>query len=143
MSTNPELNKTICVGSPRELLELLPSALGSMPSNCTALIRVNSDGIVVGVETFSPAEVDNGELTARIGELSSDTCDLVVAYFIESAEWYGKETDHDNFEISDDQLLDILQVRGGKWRSLMCTNEDCCPADGHALPVANAVEVGA
>lgn len=141
MSTNLELNKTICVGSPRELLELLPSALGSMPSNCTAVIRFDSE-FVVGVETFSPAEVDNGELTARIGELSSDTCELVVAYFIESAEWYGKDTEN-KFTISDDQLLDILQVRGGKWRSLLCADETCCPADGRDLPVAETAKAGA
>jgi hypothetical protein len=31
-------------------------------------------------------------------------------------------------------LLDVLVVQHGRWRSLMCRDAACCPAEGRLLP---------
>ncbi len=32
------------------------------------------------------------------------------------------------------RLLDVLVVQDGRWRSLMCQDVACCPAEGRLLP---------
>ncbi len=42
-------------------------------------------------------------------------------------------------EVSDDvHVLDVLRIRNKRWRSVMCTDNSCCPHDGIAI---NSAEV--
>ncbi len=127
--------------SPQDLVEMVPYLLGFHPT----------DSIVVVAVEGGAGELSRIGVVARIDRLplenADQTLDHVFAAVCRSgahrvvAVWYGsavheRELDelHRAAGRAACELFDVLCVTEGRWRSLVCDDERCCPADGRPVP---------
>lgn len=120
------MTATITLTTPAAVVAALPRLAGYVPAGQVAVVAMA--GRRVGFVSVAPPAIarewavsgraDRAMAQARI------TRAIVVGYDV---------TDADTRAVADGLpvlVLDTLAVAGGRWRSLDCTDPDCCPAEG-------------
>ena len=122
------------VKTPHDLLAAVPFLIGYHPTNSLVLISVKKDALEMAMRIDYPINPPDGTYQLLASHLQKDQAEaaLVIAY---------EPSDHKNGEevlqmiseaISKTKIpiRELMLVRDGSWRSLLCTNQSCCPVDG-------------
>lgn len=164
-STNPLVLR---VGSPRALIESIPHLLGFVPASSLVFVLLRSgptsrrDRVVLTVRFDLPLDeatdaADIVRATTTAISSSGATAATVVAFGPIPADG-GEVIDLESFTLRARSALtaceqalhhqglriaDVLVVSDMRFRSLLCTDESCCPQGGSPLSDAWSSEVAA
>ncbi len=131
------------IQTPRQLIAAIPHLVGFHPDNSLVLVAFDDDEISSFVRLDFPAQSDDfvfPEILQRvIGTL--DNPHLVAITYVDTQRFQSVTAEVttiiDNFSnfCQDNSwpVLDLLLVTDTTWRSLMCTDESCCPVIGHEI----------
>lgn len=127
------------VKTPQELLSAVPFLLGFHPESSIVAVSVKDDALEMAMRLDYPTEhIEKlAELLASHLKKNGAQGALVIAYAPENPTIDPTELLNSigeaviNLEIP---VREIMLVQGGKWRSIMCQDETCCPVTGNDLP---------
>jgi hypothetical protein len=160
-SSSPDDRRALRIGGPPDLLDALPRLLGYLPRRSAVLVALRPPGgrLVMTMRVDLPPprqEVACARLLAGHAQRSGATSAVLVVYddrpAVGSGRWRGASLAR-AMRVSLRQrgglrLQDALTVQDGRWRSLLCRDEGCCPPAGLPLrpaddpsPVAAALAV--
>ena len=132
----PSLMTTLT--NPHDLLAAVPFLIGYHPEDSLVLLSIRDQSVGVAMRIDFPEEVDRDQIEVLIAHLRRQECDgvLVVAYLPDGAATPNPISQALCIEISavGINLHESLEVRGGRWRSIICGDEVCCPPEGNPLP---------
>lgn len=126
--------------SPHDLLAAVPFLIGYHPTNSLVIVSLKDDAIGMAMRVDYPTpESDTEEPYGSLAfHLLRDGAEgvLVVAYVPDDRS-DGEEVLRD-IELAmvraNIPLRESLLIAHGRWRSVLCTDSDCCPAEGKILP---------
>ena len=126
------------ITSPRQLIQAIPELFRDATDQ-TILLATLVNGQIGCTSALSVLpEVDSSHAVSDFlaANQSDDTALVAIAYGCthEQAETslnYVKLRSDD----SGTHVLDLLHVWNGRWRSILCSDEECCPQDGHPLAI--------
>jgi hypothetical protein len=137
---------TVRIGGPGDLVDALPRILGFVPTSSAVLValRPPRDRVTLTMRVDLPVrrhESSCARLLAGHAQRAGATSAVLVIYDDRpppaSRRWPGASLtrelrtalrNHGGLSLADSVL-----VRDGRWRSLLCTDERCCPAEGEPL----------
>jgi Domain of unknown function (DUF4192) len=129
--------------SPAELLAVVPYILGYHPTNSVVLmcLRNHQLGLTQRLDLPQPDQVHK-VVPALLPSLLAESPDrvLLIGYedhagdSLPAFEPLSVELASQHIEIAD-----RIVVCNGRWRSLDCDNEDCCPSEGSPVPAPSDV----
>ena len=131
------------ITSPRELIHALPALRGAFPIDSLIVVALNN-GQIQSDFMLSPWLADDSVLRIQSYLNSIENDDSValvaIACLLDSpaAEAALRQVE-DLAHTSGLHVLDLLHAFSGRWRSVLCQDETCCPAKGHPI----AVDTGA
>lgn len=135
MSIHPERMQ---ISSPRELVASIPHILGFHPHDSIVLVAFDGDDIVAAVRADIEA-VREAMLTPLLNTLTEvEIAQLVVIYYTADPSTTTDWQDALNQRVSV-PILDALIVNNSTWRSLLCSDVECCPRDGHVIEYGSTV----
>lgn len=125
------------VTSPIDLLAAVPFLIGYQPSDAIVLMGLCDGSISMAVRIDFPTDISIGDAEALAGRFASDSEAILMVSYIPD--------DHESADEVIRKLTDALTTRGlslresiiivaGRWRSLVCGDELCCPVEGSPLP---------
>ena len=127
--------------SPHDLLAAIPFLIGYHPTDSLVIVSLKADcvGMAMRVDYPSVDATNSVEaFDALIYHLVREGAQgaLVVAYVPD-----GRD---DGLQILENistglarveiPIRESLLIAGGRWRSVLCADQECCPADGNELP---------
>jgi hypothetical protein len=120
---NPDTMTTLRISSPSDLITAVPYLIGFTPAESVVLVGLTGTRVAVTIRI----DVSDGEagLIKAMG-LAFEKVEqvLLIAYTEQPLpQWLAMPP----------ACGDALLVTGGRWRSLLCTNPVCCPAEGTPL----------
>lgn len=134
---------TLRINGPVDLLSAVPYLLGFHPHDSLVLIGL-THGVLVVTARLDLEDADEEAVASTIDAMVRGGSSQFVAavYAAESAADDGLP--HSSLvELVEEltmragaQLLDGLLVIGDLWWSYLCADQQCCPANGRALPAA-------
>lgn len=129
---------TLLVRSPEALLHTL-DRIGAAPRDGAVLVLVSSTsprraGRVAAVATVESgfAWLNSSRVVTETLKAASGRPDGGVVVGYGDCAVYAALLAQEAVDAGLD-LLDVLEVRGGRWRSTVCTSPDCCPVEGREL----------
>lgn len=150
VSTRATARHRLLLRSPADILEMVPFMLGFHPVDSLVLIALEAAGV----------RTDRVGVVGRMDRLSGgdlglpDALDQLFAAARRSAfsravaVWYGRppalgELRHLEWaaQRAGFELVDVLAVEDGRWRSLLCTDDYCCPPGGTSLDAGTSALV--
>ena len=126
------------IDSPRQLIAAIPHLVGFYPDESLVLVLL-CEQQVVALARLNAAESHNlTELPAPLQTAvtaNHQAYGFVALAYVDSVDVAKPLTSLAQrlAEVSQISVLDLLHVSSSSWRSLMCDDIDCCPAEGHAL----------
>ncbi len=126
------------VTSPHDLLNALPFLIGYHPTNSLVLLSVKDDLLEMAMRVDYPINPPDSTIKLLASHLSRDGSDGALAVAYEPENIRDGETIlarlADSISALDLPIRELILVRDGKFRSLLCTDRSCCPPDGSPLP---------
>lgn len=126
--------------SPHDLLAAVPFLIGYHPTNSLVIVSLKDDAIGMAMRVdYPPFESDNdepyGSLASHLLREGAEGA-LVVAYVPDDrSDGEGVLRDIELAMLrANIPLRESLLIAHGRWRSVLCTDTDCCPAEGKILP---------
>ncbi|WP_168581702.1 DUF4192 domain-containing protein [Gephyromycinifex aptenodytis] len=127
-----------------DLLAFLPYHLGFHPTDSLILISLSEGKLAFVHRLDRPAagqRTDPGEVSLVLAALRRQPPDnvLIVGY------GPGEQLSASAQQLREDLLgyglpiSEVVVVEQGRWRSVLCTDPQCCPADGQPLPEPSSV----
>ena len=124
--------------SPHDLLSAIPFVVGFKPDDSIILISVKADSVSMAMRIDFPPSLDDEQIALLISHLKRDRADAVLAVFYLPAISHEASLVIDSLSsaIESDgmQLRESLVVTNNRWRSLLCSDQSCCPEEGSPLP---------
>ncbi len=120
------------ISSPRELIAAIPHLLGFHPANSIVLVAFDDTEIVGAIR--ADLDVVREAMVSPLVNVVNECDDpyLAIVYYCdkptETTDW--QEALDGTFAVP---VLDVLQVTESAWRSLLCSDASCCPAEGNAI----------
>lgn len=118
------------ITSPRELVAAIPHLLGFVPEDSLVVVALDNNDVhsMVRVDWPISQSVLQGSL-ARYAQ-SVATIEIVLCFY--------SDTEIDSYEsvsevFCESDVLDVLTVKHGFWKSAMCEDSQCCPPEGRSL----------
>lgn len=127
--------------SPHDLLAAIPFLIGYHPTDSLVIVSLKEECVGMAMRVDYP-NIDDAHATeafdALVFHLLREGAQgaLVVAYVPD-----GRD---DGLEILENistalaraeiPIRESLLIAGGRWRSVLCGDQDCCPAQGNELP---------
>jgi hypothetical protein len=137
--------------SPHDLLAAIPFLIGYHPTDSLVLVSLKDESIGMAMRVDYPSNINEAStyeaIEGLVHHLVREGADaaLVVAYV--------PDTRTDGEEIlgqiatvlfrSNIEIRESLLIYHGRWRSLLCTDGQCCPPQGRALPEISTSRVAA
>jgi len=132
------------ITSPRQLIHAIPEIFRDVQDQSLLLVTLINGTVADsrGFPTASGADLD--EATSEflsLGQSNDEVALVAIAYGVshEQAESV-LHTVRLRTEESGLHVLDLLHLWDGRWRSVLCSDEECCPRNGHL--VTSPTEVG-
>lgn len=124
--------------SPHDLLAAVPFLVGYHPSDSLVLISLTDERIGLAMRVDFPEEADPDQIDSWAAHLVREKSDgaLIVAYLPDSI----SESDYlltplqEAIELRGVPVRECLEIKKGRWRSLLCHDLSCCPLAGNPLP---------
>lgn len=137
--------RTLRVRGTGDLLAFLPYHLGFHPRYSVVVVALHDGrmGVVARMDRPRPPGegLDAVDLAAVAGTLERARPDDVVV--VVYGQRHGMLDDADELvqTLSDHGIPvgEVLAVHDGRWWSLLCTDDTCCPEQGHEVPAAASV----
>ena len=125
------------VKTPHDLLAAVPFLIGYHPSNSLVLISVKADSLEMAMRVDFPINPPHGAYALLASHLKRDHAEgaLLVAYEPEGCDTGPEVLQNaaDAVAALDIPIRELMLVRDGRWRSLLCSDESCCPSDGNPI----------
>ena len=133
--------------SPIDLLAAVPFMIGFEPSDSLVLMGLRNESVDVAMRIDFPEVLDLDQIALLITHLKENSIEeaLVVSYIPESvsdADVVIKALS-EALESAGFPLRESLIVVSGRWRSLICSDLDCCPMEGQPLPSIESSRIAA
>lgn len=133
--------------SPHDLLSAIPFLVGFQPEDSIVLLSLKDDSISMAMridfpDSISPEQVE--EITSHLRQAEPDAA-ITVYYLPESS----IDADHiirsitDAIDTEEIPLRESIIVHAKRWRSLICEDADCCPAQGSPMPPLDQSRIAA
>lgn len=135
--------------SPHDLLAAIPFLIGYHPTDSLVLVSLKDESVGMAMRVDYPLKIAE--------ESSSQAYEALVHHLVrEGAEGalivaYVPDSHTDGEEVlgnlatalgrSNIQVRESLLIRNGRWRSVLCGDSDCCPAQGRPLPDISASRI--
>lgn len=129
--------------SHESIISTVPFFMGEHPENSIVFISMRSETAGIAMRADIPQERAEEKLNLLIAALHKQGANQVAVLF------YLPSQDHENSDLfkSTKQLLgqaevglvDAIEFREGRWRSLLCQDAECCTAVGKPLSPAPRV----
>ncbi len=133
--------------SAHDLITAVPFLIGFHPSNSIVLISVKDDAIGLAMRIDAPQVLQSDAIDLLAHHLLREEADaaLLVAYMPDERE------DGDSLLISlgagllrnGISIQEAIVVRHGRYRSIICRDEDCCPPVGIDVPAIEDSQIAA
>jgi hypothetical protein len=124
--------------SPHDLLAAIPFLIGYHPEDSLVVVSIKDNAVGMAMRIDYPVDLPQGayDLLASHLQRDSATGALLVAYVpnnrsdgeIVLADASAALT---RIDIATDESL---LIQGGRYRSVLCRDQSCCPADGNLIP---------
>ena len=136
------------ISTPTELITAIPFLLHSQPHDSLVLIALSEGVVELAIEAKLPTSVD---LTGEEGfllALRESTVDqlLLLAYLPEDFEATNGDQIWEQVQLHCERIApvkDFLIIQGGRWRSFLCKDSDCCNPRGELLPDIESSQIAA
>lgn len=127
---------------PTDLLEAVPYLLGFHPERSLVLVGLDRRRLVVTARMDLDDVADEAAARQTLGAMVAGGATTVVAAVYDdspspagSLPWRGLADDlQRSCQEAGAALGDVLLASRGRWWSLACSDPECCPAEGTALP---------
>lgn len=133
-ATQPPLTR---IAEPAELIGAVPYLLGFHPHESLVIVGLAGTKVIVTAR-LDLADVAHPRVLADCLDAlrQGDATKLVAVAFTEQ---HRSIDDLTGQMVAESRrvgiaVADVLIVTSGRWRSLMCTDETCCPPEGRLLP---------
>ena len=133
--------------SPHDLLAAVPFLIGYHPENSLVVIALAGESVGMAMRVDFPLDPDPDQIDALATHLVKDSCDaaLLVSYLpsnVTDAEFIIAPLS-EALEMRGISIRESLEIKGERWRSLLCQDKDCCPPQGNAMPDISSSRVAA
>ena len=113
------MSSPLQVSGPAQLVAAVPYLIGFEPSNSVVAVFMRDSRVILTVRVDASSEVSQAVERAA---LACGADELAVLTY---------DTD-ETINLPGDLIVrDVIAVRGGRWRSLMCQDRTCCPPEGN------------
>ena len=124
--------------SPHDLLAAIPFLIGYHPEDSLVVVSIKDNAVGMAMRIDYPVDIPEGayDLLASHLQRDSATGALLVAYVPgERSDGEVVLTDASaaltRISIATDESL---LIQGGRYRSVLCQDQGCCPAEGNLIP---------
>ena len=124
------------VTSPTDLLAAVPFLIGYQPSDAIVLMALQDESITMAIRVDFPESITEDEASALARKFEGSDGALLVFYIpdaCDDAEEVIRPLSEALISL-DIPLRESLIIVGDRWRSLICSDESCCPIEGSPLP---------
>jgi Domain of unknown function (DUF4192) len=135
---------------PADLVHAIPYLLGFHPHESLVLIGLDGRELVVTARIDLVDSSDAAVVTATMTAMRrGGTCEVVAALLTERPAGQRQRRVNDVRLLFDAaaaagcELMDVLLVSAGRWRSLVCADPFCCPPEGREIPAPEQSAVAA
>lgn len=140
-------NEMSVVKTPADLVSAVPFLIGYHPENSLVVIAVKEDALEMAMRVDMPnTETPEGAFDLLASHLVKQEAigALAIAYSDdrENNERVLREMGQ-AIEKTDIQVRELLEVFNGKFRSVICSDESCCPVSGNDLPDFKSAQITA
>jgi hypothetical protein len=127
--------RTLRLSTPEDLIEAVPFLLGFHPIDSLVLVGLNDSRVEVTAR-LDLADAQPSSLMQVLEAVALRArCPKAITIV------YGEPAAATRLQASLElaaesaavELVDCLYVAGGRWRSVLCGNLDCCPAEGRDI----------
>ncbi len=140
------------LSGPGSLIAAVPHLLGFPPEESLVLVGLSGRSSRLGITMRLDLPADGPQTAPSIEELEPLAEALLQDGATECLAMVLTEAPHDDgvapyidLVANLDEALfergigvgDIVLVRGGRWRSYLCTDQPCCPPEGNPVPAAS------
>jgi hypothetical protein len=126
--------------SPRDLISAIPFLIGYHPKNSLVVISINDGAIGMAMRMDYPESDHHAIATSAVtlaSHVKRERADaaIIVAYLPDAVNFDGEGTRAVRHAITEQSipLLDTLEIKESKYRSLLCDDTSCCPVDGSEI----------
>ena len=124
--------------SPHDLLAAIPFLIGYHPEDSLVVVSIKENAVGMAMRIDYPVDIPEGAYDLLASHLQRDlaTGALLVAY-VPSDRSDGEVVLSDasaaltRIGIATDESL---LIQGGRYRSVLCQDPSCCPAEGNLIP---------
>ncbi len=125
------------VKTPHDLLAAVPFLIGYHPTDSLVLISVKSDSLEMAMRIDFPLNPPEGSYQLLASHLKRENSEgaLIVAYVPADCST-GPDVLHniaDAVASLDIPIRELMLVRNNRWRSLLCSDDACCPPEGNQV----------
>ncbi len=125
------------VKTPHDLIAAVPFLIGYHPSNSLVLISVKADALEMAMRIDFPINppTETYQLLATHLKRENGEAALLIAYEPEGVTSGEEVLQNAAQAISDSEIpiREMMLIRAGKWRSLLCSDANCCPPEGNLI----------
>lgn len=134
MSTTTD---TVRVSGPEELLSIIPHLLGFQPENSVILVFMTDDAVTLTMrmdDTIALSSERDMRAAFQRGILHEPEAVAAVVWSENPSAILRADIIGDVLADLGVHVQDVLTVKGGRWKSALCTAPECCPPEGKPLP---------
>ena len=133
--------------SPHDLLAAVPFLVGYSPKESLIVIALKDDAVGMAMRVDYPEDIDIDQIDSLASHLVREKADgaLVVAYIPEGVfdSEYLLAPLREAIDLRGIKLRECLEVRHNRWRSVLCTDHQCCPPEGNPMPDLESSRIAA
>lgn len=126
------------ITSPRQLIRALPAIFGDIDDGTIAVVCLN-DGLITSSIQLERQSSAVEHIEPYLQSLDRDADGIVVIGFDSQGQKDSEALQEIQRAAETERInvLDLLMVTGTRWRSILCTDEACCPQRGHEMEVSH------
>ena len=133
--------------SPHDLLSAIPFLVGFKPEDSIILLSLKEDSIAMAMRVDFPDFIDADQVETLTSFLERDQAEAAISvYYIPESHTDAEEVITSITNAIDERkipLRESLIVHAGRWRSLICEDQQCCPPEGTAMPELDQSRIAA
>jgi hypothetical protein len=123
---------------PHELLATVPYLIGYHPTNSIVFIAIRDNRAGVAMRMDYPAEENLEPISLLVDQLIKQEAGhvVIVFYLPDAGELNAEFVDATTelLESSNIKISEFIVVKKNRWRSLLCSDLECCTEKGRRLP---------
>ena len=133
--------------SPHDLLAAIPFLIGYHPSNSLVLVSLKDDSVGMAMRVDLPVDACAESYDLLASHFIRESADgaFLVAYIPD--EFIDGESVLINASAAlmraDVEIKESLVVKDGRFRSMLCVDEICCPPEGSPIPALDSSRIAA